>query len=151
MNKQKRPIKNAHQQPVSDLSALQQIFQSQKNGNGSKVIDYTILPEDPCYCVVTAIHNVLDCHKRLGTHDSYPLAIYKLNKNCNYCSFFVARGVKWVLKEADWRVNYPDVPKLEAKLNFTCHSICIGVCALLYSQNASDDTFQARLQWISNK
>lgn len=151
VDKQKRPIQNARSPSALDSAALRQTFRNQKNGKGGKVIDFAALPKDPRYCVVTAACNILNCHKRLGAPELYPLAIYKLNKNSKFCSFFVARGVKRVLKEAGWRVYYPDVPQREAQLKFTCHSICIGTCALLYSQIASNDTIQARLCWISDK
>ena len=92
----------------------------------------------------------MDRHERLGVPDNYPLAVYKRNANSKSYSFFVARGVQEILQLAGWKVYYPDVPKKDADVRFTCHSIRIGACALLYSQNASKDTIQSRLRWLSD-
>ena len=120
----------------------------QKNNDNGQVISYVEDKEDPIHCYVRAAKRIRQRAIRLRQARDKPIAIFRNNVQNIKTTYIDDIHIKTILQEAAGAVH--NVTKKEELQRFTSHSIRVGACVLLHSQNISTEDIKFRLRWRSD-
>ena len=121
----------------------------QKNNDNGQVISYYQNLEDKSFCVLQAGKRIYKRTKKLGVKPNKPIAIFTdIKRNKKVIEYINDVHICKILREAA-----SDLYKISSKedlAKFTAHSIRVGACVLLHSQNVSAEDIKFRLRWRSD-
>ena len=121
----------------------------QKNNDNGQIISYVKDINNKHICVVEACKRIRKRALQLKIHQEKPIAVYsELKHGKKVTSFINDVHIKTILQEAASKeYNIKCKKELSA---FTSHSIRVGACVLLHSQNVSAEDIKFRLRWRSD-
>ena len=128
---------------------------TQKNGDNGEVRTFVRNTKDPSICAVTAWLEILDSYYALMGADGptdLPLAIHK-HPVTNRLTCITTTDAEREMQLSASRVYNlnPNTKKHKAMLvRWSCHSLRVGACVILYSMGATPETIQFLLRWRSH-
>ena len=120
----------------------------QKNNDNGQVISYVEDKENPIHCYVTAAKRIRQRAIHLRQANDKPIAIFRNHEKGTRINYIDDIHVSTILQEAAGAVY--KITKKEDLKRFTSHSIRVGACVLLHSQNVSTENIKFRLRWRSD-
>ena len=120
----------------------------QKNNDNGQIISYVEDKENPIHCYVRAAKRIRRRAIRLQQENDKPIAIFRKQAKNTKFDYIDDTHVNKILQEAASTVHH--ITKKEELQRFTTHSIRVGACVLLHSQNVSKEDIQFRLRWRSD-
>ena len=112
------------------------------------MISYTEDKSNKKYCYVSACKRIRTKALRLKQKQGNPLAIFTDNKNKTKIQYIDDVHNSTMLQEAAKAVY--NISKKDDLNKFTSHSIRVGACVLLHTQNISTEDIKFRLRWRSD-
>ena len=120
----------------------------QKNNDNGQVISYIEDNKNKKHCFVRASKRIRKRAKKLKIPNDKPIAVYTdTNRNKKTCHIDDIH-ISSILQEAAEKVY--NITKKEELTKFTSHSVRVGACVLLHSQNISIEDIKFRLRWRSD-
>ena len=120
----------------------------QKNNDNGQVISYVEDKENPIHCYVRAAKRIRRRAICLHQEENKPIAIFCKHAKGSKIDYIDDIHINKVLQEAANAVHH--VTKKDELSRFTTHSIRVGACVLLHSQQVSKEDIQFRLRWRSD-
>jgi hypothetical protein len=120
----------------------------QKNNDNGQVISYIEDKTNIQYCYVSACKRIRHRALKLKQDSMKPIAIFNSGIKKNKISYIDDTHISSLLQEAAKSVY--SISKLEELKRFTSHSIRVGACVLLHTQNISTEDIKFRLRWRSD-
>ena len=134
---------------INNADSVNITWRFQKNNDNGQVITYTKDTKNPAFCYVRAAIRIRSRFLMLKHDFNKPLAIFlDVTKKKNGVTYIDDTHVCRILQEAANSV-YKITNKEDLK-RFTSHSIRVGACVLLHSQNISTEDIKFRLRWRSD-
>ena len=100
------------------------------------------------HCYVRACKRIIERALQLNPTADNPVAIFSTNLKSKRFSYIDDVHISTILQEAAAAVH--NITKKEELKRFTSHSIRVGACVLLHSQNISTEDIKFRLRWRSD-
>ena len=119
-----------------------------KNNDNGQIISYVQDKINKNYCYVSACKRICQRVITLKHERNKPVAIFLPNKKNSKISYIDDIHTSSLLLEAA-RAVY-NINKKEELKKFTSHSIRVGACVLLHSQNITTEDIKFRLRWRSD-
>ena len=121
----------------------------QKNNDNGQVISYFHNTKDTMFCVVKAAKRIYKRAVLLQVDSDDPIAVFtEKTKTKNKVSYIDDKHICRVLREAASSIY--NIKSKDELSKFTAHSIRVGACVLLHSQNVTAEDIQFRLRWRSD-
>ena len=121
----------------------------QKNNDNGQVITYVIDNINKQHCVVEACKRIYKRAISLKIPQDRPIAVFTQEKmGRNKTSYIDDIHIKNLLQEA--AKNEYNIHCKKELSAFTSHSIRVGACVLLHTQNISPEDIKFRLRWRSD-
>ena len=121
----------------------------QKNNDNGQIITYIKDNINKQHCVVEACKRIYKRAITLKIPQNKPIAVFLQDKNGrNKTSFIDDVHIKNLLQEA--AKNEYNIQCKKELSAFTSHSIRVGACVLLHTQNISPEDIKFRLRWRSD-
>jgi hypothetical protein len=146
--KNNRRIDQDSNTEVSKACIVNIKWRFQKNNDNGQIISYVADNLNKIHCYLKACKRIRERAIRLKQALDKPIAVYKSNPKDSKLKYIDDIHVSDILQEAAKAV-YHITNKNELK-RFTSHSIRVGACVLLHSQNTSTEDIKFRLRWRSD-
>ena len=120
----------------------------QKNNDNGQIISYVQDKINKKFCYVSACKRIRKRCIDLKHDLNKPIAIFKENMKSKKISYIDDVHISTILQEAAKKVH--NITKKDDLKKFTSHSIRVGACVLLHSQNSCTEDIKFRLRWRSD-
>ena len=140
-------INNNSYKEINKATIVNVKWRFQKNNDNGQIISYTEDKNDPNFCYVKAAKRIRNRAIKYKLPKNMPLAIF-FDKTKNKTVYLNDSHINTVLREAATKVY--KISKKEDLDKFTSHSIRVGACVLLHSQNITTEDIKFRLRWRSD-
>ena len=146
-NNNKRINQNSNNQ-INKATTVNIKWRYQKNNDNGQVITYVQDNTEKEFCYVRACKRIYHRAKQLKQKKEQPIAIFTDKKTKNKIHYIDDIHISSLLQEAASKVY--NINKKGDLNRFTSHSIRVGACVLLHSQNISTEDIKFRLRWRSD-
>ena len=133
---------------VNRVNIVNLKWRFQKNNDNGQVISYVEDKTNIQYCYVSACKRIRHRALKLKQDSMKPIAIFNSGIKKNKISYIDDTHISSLLQEAAKSVY--SITKHEELKRFTSHSIRVGACVLLHTQNISTEDIKFRLRWRSD-
>ena len=143
--------KRINQNSIKEINSANMVnvkWRFQKNNDNGQIISYVQDKVNKNYCYVSACKRIRQRVITLRHDRNKPIAIFLSNQKNNKVSYIDDIHISSLLQEAA-RAVY-NINKKEELKKFTSHSIRVGACVLLHSQNITTEDIKFRLRWRSD-
>ena len=147
-SKDNKRLNHSSDRQISHANMINVKWRFQKNNDNGQIISYVADNLNKIHCYLKACKRIRERAIRLKQALDKPIAIYKANPKDSKLKYIDDIHVSDILQEAAKAV-YHITNKNELK-RFTSHSIRVGACVLLHSQNTSTEDIKFRLRWRSD-
>ena len=147
-NKNNARINQQSNKDISNAPIVNLTWRFQKNNDNGQIISYTEDKSNKKYCYVSACKRIRNRALQLKQKQGYPIAIFTDDKNKTKILYIDDVHISTILQEAAKAVY--NISNKEDLNKFTSHSIRVGACVLLHTQNISTEDIKFRLRWRSD-
>ena len=147
-SKDNKRLNHSSDRQISHANMINVKWRFQKNNDNGQIISYVEDNKNPVFCYVRAAKRIRARAITLQHPHDKPLAIFRDNKKTHNIIYIDDIHIKNVLQEAAKSVY--NISKKEDLQRFSSHSIRVGACVLLHSQNISTEDIKFRLRWRSD-
>jgi hypothetical protein len=120
----------------------------QKNNDNGQIISYIEDTDNKHYCYVSAYKRIRSRAIKMKQDINKLIAIFNTGQKRNKIAYIDDIHISTLLQEA--AKNVYNITKKDEVSRFTSHSIRVGACVLLHSQNISSEDIKFRLKWRSD-
>ena len=147
--KKNRRLNRLSNTQIANADSVDIKWRFQKNNDNGQVITYTKDTNNPSFCYVQAALRIRTRFLKLKHNHDELLAIFlDTTKTKKIVKYIDDTHICRILQEAANSV-YKITDKNDLK-RFTSHSIRVGACVLLQSQNITTEDIKFRLRWRSD-
>ena len=147
--KKNRRLNQSSNTQIANADSVDIKWRFQKNNDNGQVITYTKDTNNPSFCYVQAALRIRTRFLKLKHNHDEPLAIFlDTIKTKKIVKYIDDTHICRILQEAANSV-YKITDKNDLK-RFTSHSIRVGACVPLHSQNMTTEDIKFRLRWRSD-
>ena len=143
-----RRLDNKNSKAISRATIVNVKWRYQKNNDNGQIISYTEDKNDPNFCYVKAAKRIRTRALKHKVQTNMPVAIFCDKTKKNKAIYINDFHINTVLREAAKHVY--NISKKDELDKFTSHSIRVGACVLLHSQNITTEDIKFRLRWRSD-
>ena len=142
-------IDNTSEKAVNKATINDIKWRFQKNNDNGQVISYIEDTKDKVHCSLNASKRIRKRAIKLKISADKPIAVFtECKKNKKKTCYIDDMHISSLLQEAASKVYNIKCKKELAR--FTSHSIRVGACVFLHSQNISAEDIKFRLRWRSD-
>lgn len=143
-------IKDPFLVPTNKVVVCTVRWQFQTNLQHGQEIDLQASPNDPEWCFVQAILQIIKRFDLFCGRPNTPVALYLRNPGSTTCDWLTKRNVESKLRLAAWKVFYPEGIWDKSLAKITVHSFRIWAVILLFKAKASEAVPKGQLRYLSN-
>jgi hypothetical protein len=146
--KNNKRISQNNNREIQKASIVNVKWRYQKNNDNGQIISYIEDTVNKHYCYVSACKRIRLRAIKMKQDINKPIAIFNSGQKGSKIAYIDDIHINTFLQEA--AKNVYNITKKEELNRFTSHSIRVGACVLLHSQNISSEDIKFRLRWRSD-